>query len=334
MNLNKIFTSHMVFQAHKPIRVFGEGTGRVKLNFAGKEIIYTSYEPKWMVEFPAMEYGGPYTMTVEFENRTVLLEDIYVGEVYLFSGQSNMDFSMRYQKDFNPESYESDEKLRLFVVKDKKWNSRFSVDSGWQKCESKQIINWSALAYFAGSEIRKKKDVAVGVVVCAFGASVIESWVPDKTFEKIGINLTDEQKFIDHTYEEYSGWNKNGYLYENELSQIMPFSFSTVVWYQGESDVSIEEAAVYLDELRELIRVWRKGFCADNLPFVVVQLTDFTGRADTGWALVQKAQSDVQYLLDNVKTVISRDVCEDDEIHPPTKDKLAHRIAETLINRM
>lgn len=334
MKLNSIFTSHMVFAAHKPIRIFGEGKGCVTVEFDGKKIGGSFDTGSWLIEFDPMEYGGPYTVKVSFEDSDIILEDVYVGEVYLFSGQSNMDFSMRYLKNFNASDYCSNDNLRLFVAKEKVWKSRFSKYDGWQICDSDQIISWSALAYLAGNEISKTQNIAVGVIVCAFGASIIESWVPEGSFQQIGIDLSDNQKFCDHTLEEYSRWNVDGYLYETELSPLMPFSLSYVVWYQGESDASVDEGKVYLNELCELIRIWRNGFNDERLPFAIVQIADFTGRDRYAWSLIQKAQAEAENVLDNVTTVISRDVCEDDEIHPPTKDKLAKRIAGVLINNI
>ena len=85
MKLNKIFTSHMVFPRNLPIRIYGEGFGEVEILFAGHKKKTVSHENNWMVEFPAMEYGGPYSMTVIFEDNTIVLRDIYIGEVFLFA---------------------------------------------------------------------------------------------------------------------------------------------------------------------------------------------------------------------------------------------------------
>lgn len=88
---------------------------------------------------------------------------------------------------------------------------------------------------------------------------------------------------------------------------------------------------MYQDELKELIRIWRNDFGNISLPFVIVQIADYVCRPDEAWKLVQKAQFDIQYSVKNVKTVVSADVCENDDIHPKTKDKLAARIANELI---
>ena len=123
-------------------------------------------------------------------------------------------------------------------------------------------------------------------------------------------------------------------LYEYALSQVKPFSLSAAVWYQGESDTSIAEGKVYIDELKELIRIWRENFGNSQLPFVIIQLADYIERKDEAWSMIQDAQLKIQDDVDNVYTVVSSDVCENDNVHPKTKNKLSFRIAEKLIQNI
>lgn len=332
MELNKIFTSHMVFQARKPIRVYGKGQGKAEIKFAGQKSTVVSDKDDWMAELEPMEYGGPYSMEIFFEDSKIVLEDIYIGEVYLFSGQSNMEMKMK-STNTPPELYKSNNKLRFYSTDKIVRPDYYTTSDGWVICEKECIEKWSALAYLAGDEISRTKDIAVGIIVCCLGESVIESWVPEGSFQKIGINIPDEDKFENHSI----SFNKEGTLYNFALSQAIPYSISAVVWYQGESDATEAEGYVYAEELCELIRIWRKDFLDDNLPFIVIQIADFVKRAelawkDNGWPLIQKAQIEVPSKIHGVKTVISCDVCENDEIHPQTKDKLSKRISANLLD--
>lgn len=333
MKLNSIFTSHMVLAKGLPIRIYGEGSGTVQVRFCGYQKTITSHEQKWLVEFPPMEYGGPYSMEVIFEDKTIVLEDIYIGEVILFAGQSNVQFKME-ESNTPTEQYQSNCKLRLFSTDRIEKTDYFTASDGWVVCQKEQVAHWSALAYLAGNEISRKKDIAVGVIACYQGASVIESWVPKGTFEDRNIHIPLDKKHPDHVCEAFGQWNGDGVLYTYALSQVVPFSLSAVVWYQGESDTSEEEGRVYSDQLAVLIDVWRKDFYRDNLPFVVVQIADYRDRSDAGWALIQKAQMDIQTKMPYVKTVVSADVCETNDIHPPTKTKLARRISSVLLRDM
>lgn len=331
MTLNKIFSSHMVFARRLPIRIYGEGSGVVQINFVGYKKILISEDDKWIVEFPPMEYGGPYSMEVIFEDEKIVLEDIYIGEVFLFAGQSNMQFKMK-ESNTPIDLYNSNNKLRLYSTDRIEKSDYYTSDDGWVICEKEQVGNWSAIAYLTGNEISKTKNIAVGAIACYQGASVIESWVPKGAFKEI--NIPEDKKYIDHTVKDFSAWNSEGTLYSYALSQVVPFSVSAVVWYQGESDATQEEGLVYCDELSVLINVWRKDFYNPNLPFVIVQISDNIQRAaiDNGWSLIQKAQIDIQSKSPNVKTVISADVCENNDIHPKTKDKLAQRISNVILN--
>ncbi len=333
MKLNKIFASHMVFAHGKPIKIYGEGRGKVEISFAKQKKTIVSESDKWMTEFEPMEYGGPYSMEVVFEDNTVVLEDIYIGEVYLFAGQSNLQFKMA-DSSSGEELYKSNSKLRLFSPERIEKTDFFTPEDGWVVCEKEQVKNWSAIGYLTANEISEQKHIAVGVIVCYQGASVIESWVPEGTFEKAGINIPLDERHKDHRHQIYRQWNADGTLYNFSLCQVIPYPLSAVVWYQGESDTSEGEGEVYADELRALIGIWRKDFDDENLPFAVVQIADFINRNDLAWQLVQNAQMKIQTMLPFVKTVESKDVCETDDIHPPTKDKLSKRIADTLLSRI
>lgn len=328
MKLNRIFTSHMVFAAGLPIRIYGEGRGRAKISFAGRHRTVVSDNDSWIVEFPPMEYGGPYDMEIVFETESILLSDIHVGDVYLFAGQSNMQFKLK-ESSANHSLYETIEKLRLFSTDRIEKTDHFTAKDGWVKCKNDEVGEWSAIGYLTGNEISKTKNVAVGIIACYQGASVIESWVPKGTLDKFDVPLAE--KHSDHFEESFAQWNTDGALYFYALSQIIPFSVSAVVWYQGESDTALAEARIYADELSELISIWRNDFCNSELPFVIIQLADYIQRNDEGWRLVQKAQAEIPNILPNVTTVISADVCENDDIHPKTKHKLAKRVAKALL---
>lgn len=337
MIFNKIFSSHTVFAAEKPIRLYGEGEGSATLVFAGITKEVTSKNGEWYVEFPPMEYGGPYTLKLIENGNETLLEDIFVGEVYLLAGQSNIE--LRLDETNTPkERYLSNEKLRYFAVDKITTNIGFCPDDGWCMAEEKSVKYWSAIGYLTGFEIAEEKNIAVGLINCNQGASVIESWVPAGTFEKLGINIPLDKKSIGHSYPDYKRWNTDGALYEHQLRQVFPFSISGVIWYQGEADAYGEEANVYDVELCELIRLWRESFRDETLPFYVIQIADYRPENDyardyEGWARVQDAQLKIQEMTDNVKSVICRDICEKDNIHPPTKDKLSARLAETIMEK-
>lgn len=316
----------MVFPKGKEIRFYGTGKGNVKITFDGEEKSLASESEEWEICFSPRDFGGPFNAVIAFDDQTIELQNIYVGLVFLMAGQSNMQFKL---KDSTEKSYKSNPSVRLFSTDRIHDTDHFHARDGWVLCDEKTAGEWSAISYYVGNNVAEKLNVAVGLISCHQGASVIESWLPKGILEKHGITVPDEAKNIDHFHENYKTWNQpDGTLYDKAFGQVAPFMCSAVVWYQGESDASAGEAPFYKDELKLLIEVWRERLGDPSLPFVIVQIADsYDG---IGWKTLQKAQYDIQFEVNDVKTVISGDVCEKHDIHPPTKDKLSKRISDAL----
>ncbi len=321
----------MVFAKDKPIRIFGEGSGEVTVRFAESTAAVKIVDGKWYAELPAMPYGGPYTLTVDGDGESIKLNNIYVGEVYLCAGQSNMAFKV-HESTLPKAEYKANPLLRLFSTDRIRKDDKFSPEDGWVTCEEQDVGFWTAIGYSLAQEISAKKNIAVGIIACYQGASVIESWVPAGTFEKAGVAVDKALSHPDRTWVEFSDFNPDGTLYQYSLSSVFPFSLSAVIWYQGESNSKDEDALNYYDRLKILISRWREDFSDDELMFVIVQIADYIGaQFPVGWKLIQEAQLKVSATESDVKTVISHDLCETDDIHPPTKALLAKRIAQALI---
>ena len=326
MKLNAIFSDNAVFAEGKPVRIFGEGDGTATVIFCGKEKTVKSHGGKWMAELPPMTPGGPYELTAVLNGETVTLHNIYVGKTYLLIGQSNAEFRLC-ESNTDKSEYKTDGLLRNFFVR-RPWIENDVLEQTWATAEEDKVGCWSALGYLVGKKIREERGGAVGVVSCFQGASIIESWLPNEKAERFSLPVEDLH--IDHTYPEYVMWNKNGVIYEKMLSQVLPFPFTGVIWYQGESDTTVAEAKIYKDELECLIGTVRKEDKDEKLPFVIVQIADFDLRRDDGWRGVQDAQEKAAEEIAECYLAVCRDVCESNEIHPPTKSKLAERIAEFL----
>ena len=330
MQANPIFTSRMVFAAGQPIRVYGTGEGTAEVSFAGETRTVTAKEGVWEAEFPPMAYGGPYVLTMKFPGGEAVLEDVYVGEVYLMAGQSNMQFKLK-ESNAPKELYRENRLLRMFSTERLEKSDRFTPADGWVTAEADTVGDWTALGYLAGDLISQRKQIAVGIITCYQGASVIESWLPKGLLAEHGIALPPEVLHGDHFYHEFALWKQEGTLYEFALSQAAPFPLTGVVWYQGESDTSEEEGKVYVKELELLIETMRKDFRQPRLPVAVVCIADFLPRSDGGWRAVQEAQVKAGEVIPYVTTVLSADICETDQIHPPTKHLLAERIAGVFL---
>ena len=263
MKLDPLFCDNLIFAENKPVRVFGEGDGDVTVSFNGSAKTVRSKDGRWLAELPACAPGGPYELEINALDFHKVIKNVYVGRVYLIAGQSNAEFRLC-ESDEPETGYMSDELLRNYFVC-RPWipEDVFKPDDGWRLAEKDAVGQWSAIGYLAGRALRRETGLAIGTVSCYQGASIIESWMPAEETAKFG--LKENELMIDHTYPEYTAWNKGGIIYDSMLSKLFPFSFSGVIWYQGESDTTAAEGAVYDKELCRLMQIMREGFADPEL---------------------------------------------------------------------
>lgn len=327
MKLNPLFTDNMVLAADKPIRIFGEGDGVAKVTFCGQSAECTAKNGKWLCKLPSMNYGGPYEMEVSLDGEKTILKNIYVGVVLLLAGQSNHQFKIRDSKKEGHLAVKDDRK-RFFMLLRIEDQEDIHPEDGWVKGDG-DISSWPLLGSFMAEEIIKRKNVAVGLIGCYQGASVIEAWLPEEICNRPEFSLPIEEKTHSHINPDYAAWNVNGRLYEFMFKKIVPFSISNAVWYQGESDTTVSEAKIYDKELAALIERWRNDLLDPELYFTVVQIANLRSQGEN-WASLQAAQLRVPSLVENCNAVISKDLCEDDDIHPQSKKALGIRIVDSL----
>ena len=323
VRLNSIFASNMVLQALAPVRFFGDGCGKVAVTLDGvrKE---AEADGEWLVEFDPFDYGGPYDITVELDGIFIMLRDVYFGDVILLGGQSNMQFKL-YESSESKENYHANENVRLYTVDRMETGERFSSRDGWVPLSLENAPYFSAIGYYVAQGLASK-DRKIGLIACYQGASVIQSWMPRDV--ALVPEFEIENRFADHVW--YPIWNDDGVLWENMMEKILPFAFNTVLWYQGESNASVDEANIYMDMLKAMILGWRRYFKNDNMRFIVIQLADHLDRAGYAWEKIQSEQLRAQDEISLVKTVICRDVCDNIDIHPREKDVLSQRIVALL----
>ena len=331
MLLNEIFTDGMILQAFKNIKIYGSGSGKISVNIADITKTTEINTDKWILELPALPYGGPYEMTVDLNGEVIIIKDVYIGEVVFLGGQSNMAMSLG-GSSYPEESYEDNPLVRMYTAApfegEGEYKGRFSPKDGWVKCNKETAPHFSAIGYHIGNELCREKNIAVGLISCALGSTVIESWMPAEISAQEKLYLPKEEKY-DSPFV-HGPYNEHGILYKVRQQSVVPYTLGNVVWYQGESNTGSGEWKIYTLLLAELIKCWRKDFMDEKLPFIVVQIADWDMRDDDAWHGIQRAQEKVVEYVDNVCVVKSADVCETHDIHPPTKINLAKRIVEAL----
>ncbi len=327
MQLAKIFTDNMVLCANAPIRIFGEGKGEVKILFLGKEYQTRAQNEKWCVELDSAPYGGPYEMEISLNGERKILRNVMLGEVYLCAGQSNMQFMV--EEEWEKDTVQDNPMVRYFLSdRLENYDGLHSAD-GWVQAERPNIHKISALGFYVADRIAREKKIAVGIVGCFQGASVIRSWIPPKAMQA-DFYVPIELRHEDSREPLFASWNADGACYNYTFLPIVPYTFTRVLWYQGESNTTVEEGKSYDKALQALISVWREDLKNPSLPFTVIQIADLDDRRDEGWYAIQAAQERMRTAV-GVTVVQSKDVCESDTIHPVQKRALANRIADKIL---
>ena len=329
MHLPKIFCDRMVLQANKPTRVFGEANGLVEIFFLGERYAVNA-QGAWEIILPSYPYGGPYEMTIAAEGEKVRFIDVMIGEVILCAGQSNLQFTLE-----NEDEWEHTENsaLRTFVSERLEEYVGIKSDDGWVSFEGENRKYWSSLGYHLAKLIHQEWGVAVGIVGCWQGASNIQSWLPKSIALQPRFQVNEKEACSDYRSKWYQAWNQPGKLFEKAFLPIAPYTFVATVWYQGESNTSIVEGKIYADMLTELVFAWRKNLKDESLPFKIVQICDFDTRNDEGWRGIQRAQIEAIKGLKFAELITSSDVCEHLDIHPKHKDKLAKKIYMSIYSK-
>lgn len=193
LKLATIFTDHMVLQANKPIKIFGSGEGSATIEFLGKTYEAYGIGESWCIAIDAMPYGGPYEMSFESEGTKITLCDIYVGEVWVASGQSNMEMPLfRVDGGLAEARLAENSLIRFFTVpkqfkrglamKGTHFYEMDCIDTPWRLCIEETALGVSAIGYTALKEIQERLGCAVGLIECNWGGRRIEPFIDKKYF--------------------------------------------------------------------------------------------------------------------------------------------------------
>ena len=330
--VNKIFTDHAVFQARQPVRVFGKTdmTGKISVSMADFSVETEAVGEDWLAELPPLSYGGPYLLSVTAPDGSRFeFSDIYVGEVLLLAGQSNIQWPLG-EVSPPPEDYISNPKLRCYMADNPIEDRHFTSKDGWVPCRWDTVGYWSALGFYAGDRIQKITGAAVGLIGCYQGSSPIQSWLPKEVAGKAAYQTADQNRDREEN-PAFRAFSQDGFLYEYTFRPILPYAIGSVVWYQGESNNSWGEAANYDAMLQDLIAVWRSDLGEAALPFYVIQIADLEWQDNESWKEVQKAQARVCETVPDTFLIISADVSTPTTAHPPQKKEVANRLSDCFL---
>jgi sialate O-acetylesterase len=365
-----IIGSHMVLQRDQKDRVWGwaEPGEEITVAINGQsKTAQAGADGSWQVVLDPMPAGGPHTMSIKGQN-AITLDDILVGEVWICSGQSNMQWPVAASNDADLEIATAKyPRIRLISVPQVGTQEPQKDFRGeWRVCRPETVGGFSAVGYFFGRELHQILDVPIGLIDNAWGGSACEAWIKRdriaaeekfapliKRWEELEKNLPKAKADWDaavkkakdegkqppppwtNPQEQMKGNARPGNIYNGVLKPTIGYGIKGVIWYQGESNAG--RAYQYRDMFPLMIQSWRDEWGQGDFPFYWVQLADFQSEAseprESDWAELREAQTMTMSRLPNTGQAVIIDIGEGKDIHPKNKQDVASRLARWALAR-
>ena len=371
VTLPKILASHMVVQRDLPVHVWGAATPgeQVSVSFRGETRAVTAGTlGRWSVYLKPGEAGGPFELTVKgtpangaaTPGDSIALEDVLVGDVWVASGQSNMEFMMSQAAtaaDDLPKA--GNDQIRLLIVK--KRTSAFPLDDvetdGWAASSPDTAKIFSAAGWYFAREIEQREHVPVGMIDSTWGGTPAEAWTrmqalgadgalapelaawgkmtetePDALLVEKDHQRQREEARAAGKPEPVFPWHRDllswgpGNLYNAMIAPLTPMAIRGAIWYQGESNAEATRGPLYKRTMTDLIEDWRQQWGVGDFPFIWVQLANYKPGSPDWWPVLRDQQLKT-LALSNTGMAVTIDIGNPDNIHPTDKLDVGLRLA-------
>ena len=357
LQLPKIFTDNMILQRDQPLVIHGVANAgsKVTVEIGGqKKRALTNNQGKWEVILDPLKAGEGYRLDIYTKKEKKTYHNVAVGEVWLCSGQSNMEFMLKQCTDSSAEIQSADnQSIRLFDLK-ARWRTNnvswpisaidsinhlhYYTETTWTESTPEAAANFSAIAYHFGRILQDSLKVPIGIICNAIGGATTESWIDRHTLEmEFPAILKDwlRNDYIQGWARERATTNlKNStstakrhpyepcYLFESGILPLQNFPIKGIIWYQGESNAHNMEAHEHLFQL--LVKSWRQYWNNDKMPFYYVQLSSLNRPS---WPWFRDSQRRLMDKIAYTGMVVSSDKGDSLDVHPRNKLPIGERLA-------
>jgi sialate O-acetylesterase len=326
--LPSVFSDNMVLQQNSEVAFWGWGNAgeQIKIvagwNTSDTLQVKADNKAKWTATLKTIKAGGPYSIKI-MGSSYVELENVMLGEVWICSGQSNMEWSveMGIQNGEEEAAKAKHPNIRIFHIP--KTGADFpqqNCNAAWAVCSPETMRSTSAVGYFFARELHQKLNVPVGIIVSAWGGTPAEVWIEKSRIEnKPELN---ENKYALN----YDWWpGEPGVCYNSMIAPVVPFGIAGGIWYQGESNVNNHQ--IYAELMKTLIENWRANF-KKEFPFYFVQIAPYNYGEEGKSEYVREQQAMVEQIVPNTGMVVISDLVDNiDDIHPRNKLDVGKRLA-------
>ena len=365
VTLPSLLADHMVVQRGLPVHVWGMAAQHesVSVTFRGETKSIAADElGRWSLYLSPGEAGGPFQMVVKAAN-SIELNDVLVGDVWVASGQSNMEFPMTELNNSEAEIAAAKyPKIRIFRVKHRPSDfPRSDAEATtWALCTPEDVGDSSAVAYYFARDLYQKMNIPFGLIETFWGGTPAESWTSLHTLsgdaalmpvfasraktldaeESVALRVEQEE----HDYQQaaaqakaegkpepgrrwhpdFAAWAPSA-LFNGMIAPLTHFPIRGVIWYQGEAN-SGERAPLYAHLFQSMINDWRRAWDEGDFPFLFVQIANWNTEPDGRWPEVRDAQRQA-LALRNTGMAVTIDIGDSVDIHPKNKLDVGLRLA-------
>jgi len=307
-----IFGDNMVVQRDVELPVWGQAEPGEKVTVTIGEASASATAGEkgdWSAKLPAMKCTPDQTgltMTVKGTN-TITLNNILVGEVWIGSGQSNMEFELQGSVGGKEAVAAADlPNIRLYQIPHtKNWYPQKDVNASWKVCTPETAEKFSAVLFYFGKRLHDELKVPIGLIDASWGGTAIEPWTATR----------DDRSHV-------------GIYYNGMIAPLHPFPIRGVTWYQGETNVFGGNGIKHYDKTVELVESWRRKWHNEKMPFYMVQLAPWGGRYGAGQLPALWEAQVASLKIPNTGLVVTTDLVDDiQDIHPRQKKPIGERLA-------
>ena len=345
VKLPAIVSSNMVLQRNTTVKLWGWADVNEKItikpSWLEQELnIVADNNGNWSIDVETTNSKKPQIITIISDDSDITLENILFGEVWLCSGQSNMQqplkgyngqptfgAAMAVAKSDNPN-------LRLFSVD--RVGSKIPLEdvdkfTAWQQASPDNVLDFSAVAYFFGKQLQEILDVPVGLIHTSWGGSSVQAWMSKEVISSCQEVNLDDVDITERTNHIPTA------LFNSMIHPLTSFIIKGVLWYQGESNRN--EPDNYKKLFPAMVKDWRTRWGIGDFPFYYVQIAPyFYGNNDAfqtvaNSAFIREAQLECLDLIPNSGIAITMDIGKERSIHPPEKKEVADRLLFNALNQ-
>jgi sialate O-acetylesterase len=339
--LPSIISNHAVLQQQSEVKLWGWGPINSKVSIVcswnKSDTITTKIKTDftWQATVKTPKAGESYSIEFLCDKAKLKIDDIIMGEVWLFTGQSNMGAfwkgSMALTDGGDAFKTCKNNNIRFFRVNQAvdKYPQK-NCNGVWQLCDTTSLVNFSTIGYFFGKNINSTLNVPMGLIQSQKGGTCIQPWTPIEVIE----NNPIQKKISEQIQLQNHSPIAPSLLYNGMIYPLAPYKIAGVVWYQGESNVIADngtnQLAYYGESVAGLIKSWRTVF-ENEFPFYSVQIAPFNGYKGIDAALLREQQASMLAVSKTGLVCVSDLVGDISNIHPTIKAEVAKRLSDMAL---